>query len=86
MVQNDKTRINVEIYNKTYKIVGTESANHVSLVASLVDQKMKEIQQGNGQLDTSMLAVLTAINTMNDYLKLKEDYATLLNSRKKKEE
>lgn len=86
MGENNKTRVNVEIYNKTYKLVGKESANHVSLVASLVDQKMKEIQESNSQLDTSMLAVLTAVNTMNDYLKLKEEYATLLNSRNKKEE
>lgn len=86
MTQDDKTRVNIEIYNRSYKIVGTEPAHHVRLVASLVDQKMKDIQQANGKLDTTRLAVLTAVNTMNDYLKLKEDYATLLNSRKQKEE
>lgn len=86
MVQNERNRVHVDIYNKTYKIIGKESAQHVKLVASLVDQKMKEIQESNDQLDTSMLAVLTAVNTMNDYLKLKEDYASLLNSRKQEEE
>lgn len=86
MAQNEKNRVNVDIYNRTYKIIGKESDQHVRLVASLVDQKMKDIQQSNEQLDTTMLAVLTAVNTMNDYLKLKEDYASLLNSRKQKEE
>ena len=85
VAQNDKIRITVDIYNKPYKIVGTEPANHVRLVASLVDQKMRDIQQANKRLDTSMLAVLTAVNTMNDYLKLKEEYATLLNLHKKEE-
>jgi cell division protein ZapA len=79
----DKTRVTVEIRNRSYKIVGEEDANHVRLVASLVDQKMREIQELNPQLDTTSLAVLTAINAMNDYLKLKEDYATMLGSIKR---
>jgi len=84
--ENEKKRITVDIHNRTYTIVGTESESHVKLVASLVDQKMKDIQSVNRQLDTASLAVLTAVNTMNDYLKLKEDYATLLGSLRKKED
>ncbi|HLR79115.1 MAG TPA: cell division protein ZapA [Bacillota bacterium] len=83
MAQGKKTRITVDIYNKSYTIVGDESASHVRLVASLVDQKMKEISKNNPNLDRSNLAVLTAVNTMNEYLKLKEDYATLLGSIKR---
>ncbi len=83
VAQGKKTRITVDIYNKSYTIVGDESASHVRLVASLVDQKMKEISKNNPNLDRSNLAVLTAVNTMNEYLKLKEDYATLLGSIKR---
>ncbi|RDW21621.1 cell division protein ZapA [Oceanobacillus chungangensis] len=86
MTQDKKERITVEIYNKKYNIVGEEPASHVKLVASLVDEKMNEIQDANRHLDTANLAVLTAINTMNDYLKLKEDYASLLSSMKRKED
>ncbi|MFD2627950.1 cell division protein ZapA [Oceanobacillus kapialis] len=86
MTQNNKSRITVDIHNKSYTIVGEEPASHVRLVASLVDQKMSEIQEANRHLDTTKLAVLTAVNTMNDYLKLKEDYAILLGSLKKKED
>ncbi|MFC3040062.1 cell division protein ZapA [Virgibacillus xinjiangensis] len=82
MARNEKERITVEIHNKKYTIVGEEPASHVRLVASLVDQKMGEIYQSNQHLDTTKLAVLTAVNTMNDYLKLKEDYAKLLGSMK----
>ncbi|HLQ72525.1 MAG TPA: cell division protein ZapA [Bacillota bacterium] len=85
MAQNDKTKITVEIHHQQYTIIGNEEANHVQLVASLVDQKMKEMKNSNPQLDTSKLAVLTAVNTMNDYLKLKQDYAALLGSVKKEE-
>jgi cell division protein ZapA len=84
--QKKQTRITVDICHKPYTIIGKESASHIELVASLVDQKMRDIQSASGHLDTSMLAVLTAVNTMNDYLKLKEDYATLLGSQRKKED
>lgn len=86
MANDDKERIKVEIHNKTYTVVGSEPKSHVRLVANLVDQKMDEIQTANPYLDTSSLAVLTAVNTMNDYLKLKEEYAALLGSLRKKED
>ncbi len=86
-VTEKKERVSVEIHNRSYTVVpDDESATHVRLVASLVDQKMKEIQHSNRHLDTASLAVLTALNTMNDYLKLKEEYARLLGSKKRKEE
>ena len=84
--EKKQTRITVDIMQRPYTIVGKESESHIKLVASLVDQKMREIQSSSGHLDTSMLAVLTAVNTMNDYLKLKEDYATLVGELRKKEE
>ncbi|WP_156292048.1 cell division protein ZapA [Oceanobacillus salinisoli] len=87
MTQENKERVSVEIHNRTYTVVGDdESASHVRLVASLVDQKMKDIQSSNKHLDTASLAVLTALNTMNDYLKLKEEYARLLGSMNRKED
>lgn len=53
-------------------IVGTESPEHIRTVAKLVDEKMKEIKGKNASLDTSKLAVLTAVNAVNEYLKIKE--------------
>lgn len=85
MSQNEKTRVTIKIHNRSYTIVGEESANNVELVASLVDQKMRDLQDSNSKLDKVDLAILTAVNTMNDYLKLKEDYATLLGSKKKED-
>jgi len=83
---NRKTRVSIKIYNRPYTVVGEESSSDVQLVASLVDQKMREIKENNNNLDVADLAVLTAVNTMNDYLKLKEDYATLLGTLRKKED
>lgn len=68
----EKNRTSVDIYGQQYVIVGTENSSHIRLVASIVDDKMREISSKNPSLDTSKLAVLTAVNAVNDYLKLKE--------------
>ncbi|MFC4409840.1 cell division protein ZapA [Chungangia koreensis] len=72
MADQHKTRISVDIYGQTYKMVGTETSGHMRLVASVVDDKMREINAHNPSLDSTKLAVLTAVNTVHDYLKLKE--------------
>lgn len=72
MSQSSKNRITVDIYGVQYTIVGTESASHIRHVASIIDEKMREISSMNPSLDTNRLAVLTAINAVNDYLKVKD--------------
>ena len=72
MSQPSKNRITVDIYGVQYTIVGTESASHIRHVASIVDEKMREISSMSPSLDTNRLAVLTAINAVNDYLKVKD--------------
>ncbi|WP_432419948.1 cell division protein ZapA [Planococcus beigongshangi] len=67
-----RIRTSVEIYGHTYKMVGTETSGHMRLVASAVDEKMREIHAMNPSLDSSRLAVLTAVNAVHDNLKLKE--------------
>lgn len=76
--QEDKMKISVEIYNRTYTIVGSEPKEQVEQVAQLVNKKMEDIHEASKHLDTTKLAVLTAVNTMNDYVKLKEEYNELL--------
>lgn len=77
MAEQTKSRIAVEIYGHTYKIVGPESTGHMRLVASIVDDKMREIAAQNPSLDSGKLAVLTAVNTVHEYLKLKEQFDKL---------
>lgn len=72
MADEQKTRVAVDIYGQTYTIVGSETSNHVKLVASMVNERMREISSRNPYLDSSKIAVLTAVNSVHDYLKLKE--------------
>ncbi|GAA0483848.1 cell division protein ZapA [Virgibacillus sp. MSP4-1] len=77
MSHSDQNRTTVYILNRKYTIVGDEPPHHIEHVADLVDQKMKEIQENNPRLDTAKLAVLTAVNTMNEYIQLQEEYRLL---------
>lgn len=73
----DKNRVNVEIYGQQYTIVGEEATSHLRYVGLSVDEKMREIAEKNPSLDTTKLAVLTAVNAVHDYYKLLERIKTL---------
>lgn len=78
MTEEKRTKVTVDIRNRQYTIIGSESEEHVQLVADLVNEKMTEIYKANKHLDTTKLAVLTAVNTMNDYIKLQEEFDELV--------
>ncbi|MGP4041645.1 cell division protein ZapA [Gracilibacillus sp. D59] len=86
MSQPEKTRTTVDIYGRPYNIIGNEKPQHIRAVANLVDEKMREIHAVNKSLDSTNLAVLTAVNTMNDYIKLKEEFEVLQKLLEEKEE
>jgi cell division protein ZapA len=69
---SSKQKITVTIHGQQYSISGDESSEHIRHVASIVDEKMKEINQKKPFLDTNKLAVLTALNLVSDYVKLRE--------------
>ncbi|EPD54228.1 cell division protein ZapA [Paenisporosarcina sp. FSL H8-0542] len=77
MSEQHKIRVSVDIYGQTYKMLGSETSGHMRLVASMVDDKMREINSHNPSLDSSKLAVLTAVNTVHEYVKLKEQVEQL---------
>lgn len=78
-----KNRTSVDIYGTQYIIIGTESPGHIRLVASMVDEKMREISSKNSSLDSSKLAVLTAVNIVNDYIKAMDRIEQLENELKR---
>ncbi|MCZ0704577.1 cell division protein ZapA [Natronobacillus azotifigens] len=86
MSQTNKTRTTVDIYGKSYTIIGEENVHHMRMVASMVDDKMRAIYEANKSLDTTRLAVLTAVNMVNDYLKLQEENQVLSKKLAEKEE
>lgn len=69
----EKVKTIVNIGGKEYTISGVESAEYIHRVALCVNHKMAELKRGNEQLNNTLLAVLTAINVADDYLKLKDE-------------
>ncbi|PLT30225.1 cell division protein ZapA [Peribacillus deserti] len=77
MSDHSKRKITVDIYGQQYTIVGAESSSHIRIVASMVDDMMRDINSKNPRLDVSKVAVLTAVNVMHDYLKVKDELEQL---------
>ncbi|MBO0992255.1 cell division protein ZapA [Bacillus sp. SD088] len=78
MSDQEKIRVSVVIHGKQYTITGTESPDHMKDVAEIVDEKMNEINSINPNLNTETLAVLTAVNSVHEYMKLQEEYERIL--------
>ncbi len=74
----NKNRITITIFGQQYKIIGKASSNYMRMVAGYVDEKMKDIAEANPRLDTIKIAVLSAVNIADEYLRLKQEYDELL--------
>lgn len=73
-----KNKVIVRIMGQEYTLVSDDSREYMQRVSNLVDDKMKEITLANKKLSTSMIAVLTALNSTDEYLKMKDDRDHLL--------
>lgn len=68
----EKRSTRVRISGREYTLTGYETEEYMQKVASYVDKKMNEIRQKCFNLDSSMIAVLTAVNIADENLKLYE--------------
>ncbi|SDX55308.1 cell division protein ZapA [Marininema mesophilum] len=73
-----KNKQSVEIYGQKYHIVGKASPGYMRDVARQVDDNMRHIAEGNPRLDTTKLAVLSAVNITDAYVKLKQEYEEII--------
>ncbi|RLQ97998.1 cell division protein ZapA [Falsibacillus albus] len=73
----NRNKTTVTIYNQQYDIVSSESIEHIHLVASIVDEKIRELNEKNPYLGQNRLAILTAVNAVHDLIKLEEKNAQL---------
>lgn len=78
-----KNKVELRIAGKDYKVVGLESVEYIHRVGLYVDRKMTDILKMNNKLSTSLAAVLTAINVVDDLFKSRESEHELKNQLKK---
>lgn len=72
-----KNKVIVRIYGQEHTLRSDDSREYMQRVANLVDDKMKEIGSLNKRLSTSQLAVLTALNLTDEYLKVLDMFEDL---------
>lgn len=77
MVSDQKNRLTVSIFGQNYTIVSEESPEYMRTLAGFVDETMHRVGEGNARLDTTKLAILSALNIADDYFRLKHKYEEL---------
>jgi cell division protein ZapA len=70
--------ITVTIYGHDYTLKGDAEATYVQKVASLVDQKMKEIAENSGLVSTSNISILAAVNLADELLRERQKHQQAL--------
>jgi len=71
-------RVAVRINGEEYQVRGDEPPQHMQALAARLDTRMRELSRANPRLGTSQVAVLVALNTMNDLVRLEEQYHRVL--------
>ncbi len=56
----------VEIFDQTYNVQAEGEENHLRRVAAFVDEKMRAVAESTRQVDSTRVAVLTALNIADE--------------------
>ena len=70
----DKKYATIKVGGVDYKISGYEPEEYMQRVAIYTDKKMTEVKKTCFSLDSTLLAILTAINIADDFLKTSDAY------------
>lgn len=62
----------VEIFDQTYNVQADGDEDYLHKVASFVDEKMRAVAESTRQVDSTRVAVLTALNIADEFLALKK--------------
>lgn len=69
----EKNRVTVRIYGQEYTIAGEMPREHIMRVADYVDSKMREIAEVMPMGSAVSLAVLSAVNAADEYLRREKE-------------
>jgi cell division protein ZapA len=73
----DKNKTVVLIGNRSYSVRSAESEDHMHRVATYVNRVMDDVRNRQTGLNTSMAAVLTALNIADTAIKQQDEILTL---------
>ncbi|MEW6181901.1 MAG: cell division protein ZapA [Bacillota bacterium] len=73
-----ENRVEVEIAGEPYVLKGEATPEHIERVATLLNQKIKEVRIRNPRLPLLKSAVVAALNIVDEYLVMKDDHENLI--------
>lgn len=73
-----ENRVEVVIFGDRYNLKGEENPEYMQMLASLVDERMREINARNRRLNMSQTAILAALNIADELVKLRNEYQSLV--------
>lgn len=74
--KNCKSSVN--LLGQTYHIKGDIDPGRLELVAAMLDKRMKDVAQKNFRFSSEMVAIITALNLADEFIRLQEDYQQLM--------
>ena len=77
--------VSVDIYDQIYNLRGTD-AEYIQQLATLVDSKMRAVAAHGGTADSLRVAVLAALNIVDELLSLRARYDALAGGMGRSEE
>lgn len=74
-MNGEKKSIKVEIFGNEYFIKADEKTDpdYIRIVATHVDEKMREISQTSSVISSTKIAILAALNITDELFRLKKD-------------
>lgn len=73
----EKKKINVIIDGRNFTVIGDSSEEYVKMLASYVDEKIKEMTNKNDRLSSSMAATLAALNIADELYRSSKELESL---------
>ena len=73
-MEEEKNRVKVQIMGEEYVIKGDAQAEYMENLAKILDQRMAKLVGVHPRLTRTQIAVLTALNILDEYMRLQQDY------------
>lgn len=70
----EKSRVKVQILGEEYIIKGEAKPEYIEHIAAILDQRMARLASAHPRLTRTQIAVLTALNILDEYMRLQQDY------------
>ena len=71
-MSEEKSTIPVNIFGNKYTISGEADSEYIRELAQYVNDRMREITNHTGEVDSTKVAILTALNIADELYQLKE--------------